>query len=40
MNLEQVGELVEYLQVWLEHGRFKAGVGGGVRVDPGLKDGH
>ena len=40
LNLEQVGELVEYLQVWLEHGRFKAGAGGMFRVDSGSADGQ
>jgi len=40
LNLDQVGELVEFLQVWLERGQFKTGTGGVFRVDPASEVGQ
>lgn len=40
LTIDQVGELVEYLQTWLEYGRFKATHGRVVRVDAASADGQ
>jgi hypothetical protein len=40
LSIDQVGELVDYLQTWLEHGQFKTTAGRAVRVDAPSADGR
>jgi hypothetical protein len=40
LTIDQVSELVEYLQTWLEHGQFKTTAGRVIRVDAPSPDGQ